>query len=42
LPVLLSFNNKVKGMTEDDARVLKWLWKQARRGFKGGARSFVD
>ena len=23
-------------------RVLKWLWKQACRGFKGGARSFED
>ena len=26
----------------NDARVLKWLWSQARRGFKGGARSFED
>ena len=26
----------------DDARVLRWLWQQARRGFRGGARSFED
>ncbi len=26
----------------NDARVLKWLWKQGRRGFKGGAQSFED
>jgi MoaA/NifB/PqqE/SkfB family radical SAM enzyme len=26
----------------DDARVIKWLWKQARRGFHGGATSFED
>lgn len=26
----------------NDARVLKWLWQQARNGFKGGARSFED
>ena len=30
------------GYCYNDARVLKWLWKQARRGFKGGARSFED
>jgi MoaA/NifB/PqqE/SkfB family radical SAM enzyme len=24
----------------NDARVLKWLWRQARNGFRGGARSF--
>jgi radical SAM protein with 4Fe4S-binding SPASM domain len=26
----------------NDARVLKWLWKQARNGFGSGARSFED
>lgn len=26
----------------DDARVIKWLWAQARNGFQGGARSFED
>jgi MoaA/NifB/PqqE/SkfB family radical SAM enzyme len=26
----------------NDARVLKWLWKQARNGFQGGAKSFED
>ncbi|MFB3815294.1 MAG: radical SAM/SPASM domain-containing protein [Terriglobales bacterium] len=26
----------------NDARVIKWLWKQARNGFNGGARSFED
>jgi MoaA/NifB/PqqE/SkfB family radical SAM enzyme len=26
----------------NDARVLKWLWTNVRRGFKGGARSFED
>jgi len=24
----------------NDARVIKWLWQQAQRGFRGGARSF--
>ncbi|HSB76319.1 MAG TPA: hypothetical protein VLC12_11760, partial [Terriglobales bacterium] len=26
----------------NDARVLKWLWKQARNGFGAGAKSFED
>jgi MoaA/NifB/PqqE/SkfB family radical SAM enzyme len=26
----------------NDARVLKWLWQQARNGFQSGARSFED
>jgi hypothetical protein len=26
----------------NDARVLKWMWKQARNGFGAGARSFED
>ena len=26
----------------NDARVIKWLWKQALNGFRGGARSFED
>ncbi len=26
----------------NDARVIKWLWKQVRNGFQGGARSFED
>jgi MoaA/NifB/PqqE/SkfB family radical SAM enzyme len=26
----------------DDARVIKWLWAQARNGFQGGAHSFED
>jgi MoaA/NifB/PqqE/SkfB family radical SAM enzyme len=26
----------------NDARVLKWMWKQASNGFSGGARSFED
>ncbi|MGD0870014.1 MAG: radical SAM protein [Bryobacteraceae bacterium] len=30
------------GYCYNDTRVLKWLWKQARNGFKGGARSFED
>ena len=30
------------GYCYNDARVLKWLWQQARRGLKGGARSFED
>lgn len=30
------------GYCYNDARVIKWLWKQARNGFKGGARSFED
>jgi len=30
------------GYCYNDARVLKWLWKQARNGFRGGARSFED
>ena len=24
----------------NDARVIKWLWQQAKRGFRGGAKSF--
>ena len=24
----------------NDARVIRWLWQQAKRGFRGGARSF--
>jgi len=30
------------GYCYNDARVIKWLWKQARNGMKGGARSFED
>ena len=26
----------------NDARVIKWLWANAKRGFRGGARSFAD
>jgi MoaA/NifB/PqqE/SkfB family radical SAM enzyme len=28
------------GYCYNDARVIKWLWKQAARGFRGGAHSF--
>lgn len=30
------------GYCYNDARVIKWIWKRARSGFKGGARSFED
>jgi pyruvate-formate lyase-activating enzyme len=30
------------GYCYNDARVIKWLWKQVGRGLKGGARSFED
>jgi MoaA/NifB/PqqE/SkfB family radical SAM enzyme len=30
------------GYCYNDARVIKWVWKQARNGFRGGARSFED
>ena len=30
------------GYCYNDARVLKWLWKQARNGLNSGARSFED
>ncbi|HEX2710928.1 MAG TPA: radical SAM protein [Candidatus Acidoferrales bacterium] len=30
------------GYCYNDARVIKWLWKRARNGFQGGARSFED
>ena len=30
------------GYCYNDARVIKWLWKQALNGFRGGARSFED
>jgi MoaA/NifB/PqqE/SkfB family radical SAM enzyme len=30
------------GYCYNDARVIKWLWKAARRGFRGGSRSFED
>lgn len=30
------------GYCYNDARVIKWLWKQVRNGMKGGAQSFED
>jgi hypothetical protein len=30
------------GYCYNDARVMKWLWKQAGNKFQGGARSFED
>jgi len=30
------------GYCYNDARVLKWIWKQVRNGFKGGVHSFED
>ena len=30
------------GYCYNDGRVIKWLWQQARNGFKGGARSLED
>lgn len=30
------------GYCYNDARVLKWIWKQVRNGFKGGTHSFED
>jgi MoaA/NifB/PqqE/SkfB family radical SAM enzyme len=30
------------GYCYNDARVIKWLWQQARNGLNGGARSFED
>ncbi len=30
------------GYCYNDARAIKWLWKQARTGFGGGVRSFED
>lgn len=30
------------GYCYNDARVIKWLWKQVRNGFRSGARSFED
>jgi MoaA/NifB/PqqE/SkfB family radical SAM enzyme len=30
------------GYCYNDARVIKWLWAQAKRGFQGGTRSFED
>lgn len=30
------------GYCYNDARVMKWLWKAARSGFRGGVRSFED
>ena len=30
------------GYCYNDARVIKWLWQQAKRGFQGGTRSFED
>ena len=30
------------GYCYDDARVLKWLWRQVRNGLKGGVGSFED
>jgi hypothetical protein len=25
---------------DDDARVIKWMWENVKRGFRGGVRSF--
>jgi len=30
------------GYCYNDARVIKWIWKAARKGFRGGVRSFED
>jgi hypothetical protein len=30
------------GYCYNDARVIKWLWKQAKNRFQGGAKSFED
>ncbi len=30
------------GYCYNDARALKWIWKQMRNGFRGGVRSFED
>jgi MoaA/NifB/PqqE/SkfB family radical SAM enzyme len=30
------------GYCYNDARVIRWIWKQAKNGFQGGARSFED
>jgi hypothetical protein len=30
------------GYCYNDARVIKWLWKQAKNRFQGGAQSFED
>jgi len=30
------------GYCYNDRRVIKWLWQQAKTGFRGGARSFED
>jgi MoaA/NifB/PqqE/SkfB family radical SAM enzyme len=30
------------GYCYNDARVMKWLWKQVRNGFRGGVHSFED
>ena len=34
--------NHNPGYCYNDPRVIKFLWQQARNGFKGGARSFED
>ena len=26
----------------NDARVIKWMWENVKRGFRGGLRSFED
>jgi hypothetical protein len=26
----------------NDARVIKWMWENVKRGFRGGVRSFED
>jgi len=30
------------GYCYNDARVIKWLWKQAKNRFQGGSKSFED
>ncbi len=37
-----AMSNRNLGYCYDDARVIKWLWKQANSQFQGGAQSFED
>jgi len=41
-PHCFSTLNHNLGYCYNDARVINCLWKQARNGLKGGARSFED
>ena len=37
-----TFNYQDLAYCYNDARVIKWMWENVKRGFRGGIRSFED